>query len=135
MTRRAAALAISLTVGLLSTQPAGCVKRVWDAPGLPPGSAYAVGSDMRVETFEIDDWEVRAFRIPVTEANNRRYQFVVLKNGIHHHDYTLDRLEDGTWELIEVRADGISIARNSYRTEPSYAALKAEVVKLLRGGR
>lgn len=132
---RVAACTISLAAVLLSTQLAGCVKRVWDAPGLPPASAFAVGSDMRVETFEIDDWEVRAFRIPISDTNSRRYQFVVLKNGIHQNDYTLVRLEDGTWGLNEVRADGISITHNSFQTEPSYAAVKAEVVRLLRGGR
>ena len=117
----------------------GCVKRLYDAPGLPPGSAMAVGSEMRVETFEVDQWEVRAYRIPPTEGNKRLYQFLVLKDGVYDHDYSLDQLEDGTWALIEKRSDGISITRKTFPVEPDYSAVKAEVAGLLQppgfGGR
>ena len=40
----------------------GCVKRVWDAPGLPPGSSMAVSGEMRGEIFTVDDLEVRVAR-------------------------------------------------------------------------
>jgi len=119
---------------LVIALPAGCVKRVYEAPGLTPGSTLAVGSDMRVETFQVDDWEVRVFQIPLTEGNRRRYQFIVLRRGVYDHNYLLQQLEDGTWALLERRSDGISTTRKTYPVEPDYAAVRAEVEGLLRGG-
>ena len=112
----------------------GCVKRVHEAPGLPPGSEMAVRSSMRVETFEVDDLEVRSFQMPLSGTNQRRYQFVVLKQGIKQHDYMVQVLEDGTWALLEVRSDGITLTRSSWTAEPSYAAARAAVISALRGG-
>jgi hypothetical protein len=94
----------------------------------------AVGSDMRVETFEVDDWEVRVFRMPISEGNRRLYQFSVLNGGVLNRTYTLDQLEDGTWVLIERRSDGISNTKKSFAAEPSYVAVKGEVIGLLREG-
>jgi hypothetical protein len=110
----------------------GCVKRIYEAPGLPPGSAMAVTSDMRVETFEVDKWEVRAFRMPLEEGNRRLYQFTVLEGGILSHNYSLEQVEDGSWALVEKRADGISMTRKTWATEPGYSAVKGEVIGLLR---
>jgi|GEM_PF-1511476 len=117
----------------------GCVKRVYEAPGLPPGSTMAVAGDMRVDSFEVERWEVRVFRIPLSDGNRRLYQFIVLKGGVFDHDYSLEQLEDGKWALIERRSDGISVTRKTYTEEPVYTAVKSEVVGLLRqpgyGGR
>ncbi len=112
----------------------GCVKRVYEAPGLSPGNVMAVGSDMRVETFEVDDWEVRVFRMPIKEGNRRLYQFSVLTGGILDRTYTLDQLEDGSWVLIEKRSDGIMDTKKSFGAEPSYLAVKGDVIDLLREG-
>lgn len=128
------ALALLVFASILLLLPSGCVKRVWDAPGLPPGSSMAVGSEMRVETFEVDDLEVRVFRIPISESNNRRYQFTVLKQGIKDRDFTLERMEEGVWGLLEIRSDGITITRKTYQTEPAYSTLKADVIELIQGG-
>ena len=124
------------TVLVLAVSMSGCVKRVWDAPGLPPGSPMAVSSEMRTETFMIDelDLEVRSFRIELSGTNNRRYQFVILKGGVHQYNYYLDRVEDGSFGLIEIRTDGISLTRKTYPTEPAYQTVKADVVELLKGG-
>jgi hypothetical protein len=113
----------------------GCVKRVWDAPGLPPGSSRAVSGDMRGETFMVDDLEVRSFMIELSTTNNRRYQFVILSSGVHQYDYFLDRLTDGTFDLVEKRADGISLTRKSYPTEPAYVVVRTDIVDLLKGGK
>ena len=113
----------------------GCVKRVWDAPGLPPGSVMAVSGDMRGETFMVDDLEVRSFMIELSDTNNRRYQFVILSNGVHQYDFYLDRQADGSFDLVEKRADGISLARKSYPTEPAYATVRTDIVNLLKGGK
>jgi len=94
----------------------------------------AVGSDMRVEVFDVDDWEVMVFRIPIKEGNTRLYQFSVLTDGVLNRTYTLDQLEDGSWVLIENRTDGISITKKSFGAEPSYLAVKGEVIGLLREG-
>ncbi len=113
----------------------GCVKRVWDAPGLPPGSSMAVSGDMRGETFMVDDLEVRSFMIELSTTNNRRYQFVILSSGVHQYDYFLDRQADGTFDLVEKRADGISLTRKSYPTEPAYVVVRTDIVDLLKGGK
>ncbi len=115
-----------------STVP-GCVKRIWEAPGLEPGSPYAVSSDMRVETFEAAEREIQVFRMEVSGTNRRRYQFVIYHHNIHEIDFTLDLTAEGVWELIERRPDGISVTRRTYESEPSYAVVKAEVVRLLGG--
>ncbi len=94
----------------------------------------AVGSDMRVETFEVDDWEVRVFRMPIKEGNRRLYQFSVLTGGVLDRTYTLDQLEDGSWVLIEKRSDGIMDTKKSFGAEPSYLAVKGDVIDLLREG-
>ena len=112
----------------------GCVKQIYEAPGLSPGSVMAVGSDMRVETFEVDDWEVRVFRIPIKEGNRRLYQFSVLTGGVLNRIYTLDQLEDGSWVLIEKKSNGISDTKKSFDAEPSYLVLKGEIIGLLREG-
>ncbi len=114
----------------------GCGEIVGDAPGLPPGSAMAVSSEMRTETFMINelDLEVRSFMIELSGTNNRRYQFVILKDGVHQYNYYLDRLEDGSFGLIERRTDGISLTQRTYPTEPAYQTVKADVVELLKGG-
>ena len=124
-----ALLTLLLLVGLT-----GCVRRVYEVPGMPPGSDLAVGSDMRMEKFEVDEFEVRSFRIPLTGTNRRRYQFAILKNGIEQMNYMIERAEEGTWSLIEARPDGISITRATWPEEPSYAVARAAVVGLLRGG-
>jgi len=90
---------------------------------------------MRIETFQVEKWEVRAFRIPITGSNKRRYQFAVLKHGIPDHDIMLEQMEDGIWALIENRPDGISITRKTYSQEPAYSTVRAEVIRILRGGR
>ena len=113
----------------------GCVKRVWDAPGLSPGSAMAVSGDMRGETFTVDDLEVRSFMIELSTTNNRRFQFVILRSGVHQYDYFLDRLADGTFDLVEKRADGISLTRKSYPSEPAYSTVRTDIVDLLKGDR
>jgi len=125
--------AVLLVLPILS----GCVKRIWDAPGLPPGSSMAVSGDMRGETFtveDLDDLEVRSFIIELSTTNNRRYQFVILHSGVHQYDYFLDRQADGSFDLVEKRSDGISLARKSYPSEPAYSTVKADVVELLKGG-
>ena len=134
--RRLVFLALIPAVLLLAGSLTGCVKRVWDAPGLPPGSTMAVSSEMRTETFMIDelDLEVRSFRIELSGTNNRRYQFLILKDGVHQYNYYLDRLSDGSFGLIEMRMDGISLTRKTYPTEPAYQTVRADVVGLLKGG-
>lgn len=113
----------------------GCVKRVHEVPGLGPGNPLSVSADMRLETFQVDEFEVRSFRIPLTGDNRRRYQFVVLKQGIKQLDYVVQQLEDDTWALLEVRSDGISIAIAAWPSEPDYATARSSVVGALRGGR
>lgn len=112
----------------------GCVRRVHEAPGLAPGSPLAVSSDMRVETFEIDTWEVRAFRFPLSGTNQRRYQFAVLvaRTGLPELDVMVERGEGGVWGLVERRPDGITITHQTWPDEPTYASAKAAVVNLLR---
>jgi hypothetical protein len=112
----------------------GCVRRVHEAPGLNPGSPLAVSSDMRVETFEVDTWEVRAFRFPLSGTNQRRYQFAVLValTGQPDLDVMVERGEGGVWGLVERRPDGITITHQTWPEEPSYASAKAAVVNLLR---
>ncbi len=112
----------------------GCVRRVHEAPGLPPGSELAVSSSMRMETFEVDDLEVRSYQIPLTGTNQRRYQFVVLKQGIKQNDYMVQLLEDGTWALLEVRSDGITLSKSTWTAEPAYSAARSAVIAALRGG-
>jgi hypothetical protein len=113
----------------------GCVRRVYEVPGMPPGSDLAVGSDMRMEKFEVDEFEVQPFRIPLTGTNRRRYQFAVLKDGIEQMNYMVERTEEGVWSLVEARPDGISITRTTWPEEPSYAVVRAAVVNLLKGGK
>jgi len=122
-----------LTAVMVLTVLSGCVKRIWDAPGLPPGSSMAVSGDMRGETFTVDDLEVRSFIIELSATNNRRYQFVILRGGVHQFDYFLDRQADGSFDLVEKRSDGISLARKSYPTEPAYATVRTDVIELLKG--
>jgi hypothetical protein len=126
---------VGLVVGLLLTiiLSGGCVRQIWEAPGLRPGSRYTVGADMRVETFELAEREIRAFRMEVSRTNRRRYQFVVYSRTRHEIDYTLDLSSDDVWELIERRPDGISAARRTWAEEPSYLEVKAEVIRLLGG--
>ncbi len=93
-----------------------------------------VGSDMRVEVFEVDDWEVRVFRMPIKEGNRRLYQFSVLTGGVLNRTYMLDQLEDGSWVLIEKKSNGISDTKKSFDAEPSYLALKGEIIGLLKEG-
>lgn len=112
----------------------GCVKRVYEAPGLFPGNVMAVGSDMRVEVFDVDDWEVRVFRMPIKKGNRRLYQFSVLTGGVLNRTYMLDQLEDGSWVLIEKKSNGISDTKKSFDAEPSYLALKGEIIGLLKEG-
>jgi len=112
----------------------GCVKQVYEAPGLFPSNVMTVGNDMRVETFEVDDWEVKVFRMPIKEENRRLYQFSILNDGVLDRMYTLDQLEDGSWVLIEKLSNGISNTKKSFDTEPSYPALKGEVIGLLKEG-
>jgi len=119
-----------LLVGMLT---GGCVRRVWEAPGLRPGSRYEVSSDMRVETIELDEHEIHVFRMEIESTNRRRYQFVVHRRTTHELDFTLDLMPDDMWELFERRSDGISVSRRSWAEEPSYAVVKAEVLRLLGG--
>lgn len=134
--RRLIIPALIPAVLVFAVSMSGCVKRVWDAPGLPPGSAMAVSSEMRTETFMINDLdlEVRSFMIELSGTNNRRYQFVILKDGVHQYNYYLDRLEDGSFGLIERRTDGITLTQRTYPTEPAYQTVKADVIELLKGG-
>lgn len=132
--RRLVLIPLILVVFAAMVSMSGCVKRVWDAPGLSPGSAMMVSSEMRAETFMVEDLEVRSFRIELSGTNSRRYQFVILRNGVHQFDYSLDRLEDGSFGLVEMRADGISMTRKTYPTEPAYATVKTDVVQFLKGG-
>ena len=131
---RTAISALFLLGCLVNASLTGCVKRVYEAPGLTPGGALTVGSEMRVETFQVEQWEVRAFQIPITGSNKRRYQFAVLKHGIPDHDIMLEQMEDGVWALIENRPDGISITRKTYPQEPAYPTVRAEVIRILREG-
>lgn len=132
--RRLVLLPLIPAVFAVAVSMSGCVKRVWDAPGLSPGSAMMVSSEMRAETFMVEDLEVRSFRIELSDTNSRRYQFVILRSGVHQFDYSLDRLEDGSFDLVEMRADGISLTRKTYPTEPTYAIVKADVMQLLKEG-
>ena len=111
----------------------GCVRRVWEAPGLRPGSPWTVSSDMRVETFEFGEHVVRSFRMEISDTNHRRYQFVVHNQTEHEADFTLDTTSTGLWELVERRPDGISVTRQSWEQEPAYATVKAAVIRLLGG--
>ncbi len=124
------AFSAAVVTGLLL---GGCVRRVHEAPGLTPGSDLAVGSSMRLETFEVEDLEVRSFQMPLSRTNQRRFQFVVLKQGIKQVDFMVQRLEDGTWALLEARTDGITVTRDTWGAEPAYAAARAAVVAALRG--
>lgn len=133
-TRSTRLLLLPVLLALGSVTLAGCVRRIHEAPGLPPGSDMAVSSEMRLATFEVEDFEVRPFRIPISETNRRRYQFAVLRNGVHQFDYTVERMDDGAWALMEARPDGITIARESWPTEPSYATARVAVIGLLRPG-
>jgi hypothetical protein len=110
----------------------GCVRRIHEAPGLSPGSPLAVRADMRVETFEVAAWEVRAFRFALSGGNTRRYQFVVLKNGLPELDLMVEQSPDGSWGLVERRPDGISITHQTWTAEPAYGVAKSAVVTLLR---
>ncbi len=125
----AAALAAMLAAPLLT---AGCVQRVHEAPGLTPDSPWAVGSDMRVERFEVGESEVRAFRLPASESDVRRYEFIVLKDGYETARFYLERLDDGGWALMEHRSDGISASRGTWPSEPAYQTVRSEVVRLVR---
>jgi len=60
--------------------------------------------------------------------------FVGLKQGIKQVDFMVQRLDDGTWALLEVRTDGITLTRDTWGAEPSYSAARAAVVAALRGG-
>jgi hypothetical protein len=121
-----------VVIGFLALLSSGCVRRVHEAPGLPPNSPLAVRADMRVETFEVETREVRVFRFPLTGGNNRRYQFAVLLDGRPEFDIMVERSGEESWALVERRPDGISITHQTWTAEPSYTAAKAAVVTILR---
>lgn len=127
-TFRSSMIVLAITVLL-----PGCVKRVQEAPGLVPGSPYMVQDAMRGETFDVGDYEVRSYRIPLTGENRRRFQFLVLNkiSAIQERSFSVVQLPDGTWALTEERPDGISVTQQTWSTEPSYQAAKIRVSQLI----
>jgi len=122
-------LPVLLVLPLLLTS---CVRRVHEAPGLTPDSPLAVGNEMRVERFEEGDYEVRVFRLPVSERDDQAYEFIVLEEGYETTRFVLEQLEGGQWALIERRPDGISASHRTWSEGPAYQAVRSEVVRLLR---
>ena len=124
----------ALAAAIVLAAASGCVKRVHEAPGLDRGAPLAVGSDMRLEQFVVGGYEVRSYRFPLTGANQRRYQFLVLSQGVQQGSFMVDRLDHDHWVLLEQRADGITLTHRSWSQEPPYDEVRRLVTTLLTGG-